>query len=270
MDPLTPGSPDRKLEPNQQPPLGGPPLGEPPVEAPKRRKSRKRRLHPDAQSGQAARTLPLLNHRARRRDNGSGDTTLLDGSPMDSSDDLDTGLDLDRRGGSLRPGDPGYLTDEALGAKIHFVTWTPELLDLALKQLHLTASSYDTSALQLPVEHFVGQLLASTSTAFELGSKDGLVGFQAITPTHALMHIALFTPLYRGRTEPLRALLRYAFRTWSFNRVSFQAATSNIAACRFAEKLGFIEEGRQRQAVVLYNGQLDDVVLYGILRDEVL
>ncbi len=67
--------------------------------------------------------------------------------------------------------------------------------------------------------------------------------------------------------DALEVLLRWAFRGQNWRRVGLQTWSSNERAIRSYLACGFQEEGRMRQAEV-HDGQLVDVVVMGLLRDE--
>ena len=62
-------------------------------------------------------------------------------------------------------------------------------------------------------------------------------------------------------------LLRYAFGKLNLNRVELGVHEQNIAARKLYDKLGFAEEGRQRQAF-LRDGTFRDIVAMGLLAED--
>ncbi|MBN1402187.1 MAG: GNAT family N-acetyltransferase [Anaerolineae bacterium] len=68
-------------------------------------------------------------------------------------------------------------------------------------------------------------------------------------------------------TEASLVLLRYAFDHLDLVRISAATAEYNRAGRRCLEKLGFVEEGRERQAIYC-GAQRWDRVLYGLLRTD--
>lgn len=74
----------------------------------------------------------------------------------------------------------------------------------------------------------------------------------------------------RGRgygTDATRTLLRYAFEHLDLYRVTASITEYNTAAQRALEKLGFVREGRERQAIFCA-GRRWDQLIYGLLRHE--
>jgi RimJ/RimL family protein N-acetyltransferase len=67
--------------------------------------------------------------------------------------------------------------------------------------------------------------------------------------------------------EATMLLLRYAFGTLNLHRIELQVLASNTAAVRLYEALGFITEGRSREAHFLH-GRFVDVLVMGLLRHE--
>jgi len=68
-------------------------------------------------------------------------------------------------------------------------------------------------------------------------------------------------------SEAARAVINWAFQTYSFNRMFATCDPRNIRSCRVLEKLGMKREGQLRSHLK-WNGELRDQLYYGILRDE--
>jgi RimJ/RimL family protein N-acetyltransferase len=74
----------------------------------------------------------------------------------------------------------------------------------------------------------------------------------------------------RGRgvgTDALRQLVRFAFIRRNLRRLQLSVISSNAAAIGAYRKLGFVEEGRRREACWV-RGSYEDEVLMGLLRSE--
>jgi len=77
-------------------------------------------------------------------------------------------------------------------------------------------------------------------------------------------------PRYQGRgygEEAIRWLLDYAFRRVGLHSVRMRAFGWNVGAIRLYERLGFVVEGREREAV-WFEGRWWDSVTLGMLEDE--
>jgi RimJ/RimL family protein N-acetyltransferase len=77
-------------------------------------------------------------------------------------------------------------------------------------------------------------------------------------------------PEYRGRgygSEALRLLCRFAFDELDLHRVDLAVFDFNVRAQRAYLKVGFVEEGRRRDAVYLAGRYYDELVM-GLLRDD--
>jgi RimJ/RimL family protein N-acetyltransferase len=68
-------------------------------------------------------------------------------------------------------------------------------------------------------------------------------------------------------SEAMRVLLRYGFNTLNLHRIALQVFESNARARHVYQQLGFVQEGRLRQARY-HEGKFEDIILMGILRDE--
>ncbi|KAI5885055.1 uncharacterized protein SCHCODRAFT_02558044 [Schizophyllum commune H4-8] len=84
------------------------------------------------------------------------------------------------------------------------------------------------------------------------------------------LHIAIRQGM-QGRgygAEVLRWLVDYTFRALGMHRMSLGVFESNVGAYRIYKRLGFVEEGRLREAVRTPEGTWDDLIHMGILEDE--
>jgi RimJ/RimL family protein N-acetyltransferase len=100
----------------------------------------------------------------------------------------------------------------------------------------------------------------------------GTIGLNAISPKDhsAMFGIAIGEKDYWSKgygTEATRVLLDYGFRQLNLHRVSSSAFSFNKRSIKLHKRVGFREEGRQREGV-FKNGQYHDHVGFGILRDE--
>ncbi|MFX0139084.1 MAG: GNAT family N-acetyltransferase [Candidatus Hodarchaeota archaeon] len=68
-------------------------------------------------------------------------------------------------------------------------------------------------------------------------------------------------------TEALRLLVDYGFNTLNLNRIELIVYDFNIKAMKSYKKVGFIEEGRKRQAT-FKNGKYHDVIIMSLLQEE--
>jgi RimJ/RimL family protein N-acetyltransferase len=68
-------------------------------------------------------------------------------------------------------------------------------------------------------------------------------------------------------TEVMQLLLRHGFETMNLNRIYLRVHVPNQRGIRCYEKVGFVTEGRLRQAVYK-NGEYQDVLIMSVLRSE--
>jgi len=66
-------------------------------------------------------------------------------------------------------------------------------------------------------------------------------------------------------TEALRLIIAFGFHQMTLNRIEAECGDFNPASKRVLEKLGFEQEGRQREKF-LQAGQFHDLLLYALLR----
>ncbi|MBN2046554.1 MAG: GNAT family N-acetyltransferase [Anaerolineaceae bacterium] len=67
--------------------------------------------------------------------------------------------------------------------------------------------------------------------------------------------------------EAMTLLLDTAFNEWNFHRIWLRVYATNMRAIRAYEKVGFVYEGRMREAKFLH-GQFIDFLLMSVLRSE--
>jgi RimJ/RimL family protein N-acetyltransferase len=68
-------------------------------------------------------------------------------------------------------------------------------------------------------------------------------------------------------TRAINLLLKHCFDTMNLNRVFLRVFETNPRAVRCYEKVGFVHEGRLRQAI-FKDGEYRDMLMMGALRDE--
>ena len=68
-------------------------------------------------------------------------------------------------------------------------------------------------------------------------------------------------------TEVMRLLLKHGFETLNLNRIQLYVYEKNIWAIRAYEKVGFVHEGRRREAHYK-NGKYEDILTMSVLRSE--
>ncbi len=90
------------------------------------------------------------------------------------------------------------------------------------------------------------------------------------TARHAWVGVGIGERDYWGKgygTDAMRILIRYAFRELNLNRINLTVFAYNPRAIKSYEKLGFKEEGRERQWLHR-DGRRWDMLYMGLLRRE--
>jgi ribosomal-protein-serine acetyltransferase len=99
----------------------------------------------------------------------------------------------------------------------------------------------------------------------------GVIGFQRIDWMNRNVEVGYWiTAEHQGLgivTKSCQTLIDYAFNEYQLNRVQIRCATENKKSCAIIERLGFIKEGRTRQAEFLYDHYVD-LFMYGMTADE--
>jgi RimJ/RimL family protein N-acetyltransferase len=68
-------------------------------------------------------------------------------------------------------------------------------------------------------------------------------------------------------TKAIRLMLKHCFETLNLNRVFLRVYETNPRAIRCYEKVGFVHEGRLRQAI-FKDGEYQDILMMSVLRNE--
>ncbi|WP_214413273.1 GNAT family N-acetyltransferase [Sphaerisporangium fuscum] len=68
-------------------------------------------------------------------------------------------------------------------------------------------------------------------------------------------------------TDAMRVICRYGFDTMRLHRISLTVVADNTSARRVYEKVGFVEEGRRREAF-RRDGKWHDKIMMGLLEGE--
>jgi len=103
------------------------------------------------------------------------------------------------------------------------------------------------------------------------GAIIGIVGFHSVNWQHGSTTIGYWLDeRHQGHglmTGAVRALVDLAFREWNLHRVEIRAATDNSRSRALPERLGFREEGVQREAERI-GERYNDLAVYGLLAAE--
>lgn len=96
----------------------------------------------------------------------------------------------------------------------------------------------------------------------------GIIWITDIYPEYqATGHFTFWDRQFRGREKIFRELVKRIFEEFQFRRLVIEVPLHSQRVCAFVEKIGFVKEGRLRQAVY-YKDQWFDVNLYSILAEE--
>jgi ribosomal-protein-serine acetyltransferase len=112
---------------------------------------------------------------------------------------------------------------------------------------------------------------AMTTFILYRGEIVGTAGYNTLDWTNKVAYIGYWLDKdYQGRgimTRVAGALTDYAINELKMNRVDIRAAEQNLKSRAIPERLGFVCEGRIRQAEWLYDHYVDHMV-YGMLASE--
>lgn len=99
----------------------------------------------------------------------------------------------------------------------------------------------------------------------------GEVRLQAIKWFNRKAELSIFiAPEFQGKgfgKKVLLAVMKYGFKTMNFYRLEAEVAAYNKGGQKLFKKLGFVEEGRLREAK-FFDGKYYDILRYGMLCGE--
>ena len=123
------------------------------------------------------------------------------------------------------------------------------------------------------IEPFLSALLSKNAVWFEFYDTIEVkpVGVAYVTQVHngfdAVGHFTFWDKTAKGREPIVRNLMRRVFNTYDLHRMTAKIPVYQKGVLAFARRLGFEEEGRVREAVI-YKENWNDLILLGIVRDE--
>lgn len=99
----------------------------------------------------------------------------------------------------------------------------------------------------------------------------GLIGLKGIDNVNRKAEIGYWLiPDFEGKgimSDAIRTLIKYAFEEQDLNRLVIRVAVGNDRSRHIPERLGFEEEGIERDGELLVSG-FTDIVSYGLLKKE--
>lgn len=158
----------------------------------------------------------------------------------------------------------------------HFLRWfnDPELIKYLNMYLPMTEMAEEKW-----IEDLANSGTAGTDVHFVVEMIDGdgstaigTIGLHRISikDHSALFGIAIGEKGYWSKgygTEATRLILDYGFRQLNLHRIRSAAFAFNERSLKLHKRVGFQEEGRQREAI-FKSGEYHDIVEFGLLRDE--
>ncbi|WP_053217116.1 GNAT family N-acetyltransferase [Virgibacillus senegalensis] len=174
-----------------------------------------------------------------------------------------------------------YQVDEEIQLKLMELSDAEELFELTnssrdylrefLRWVDGTTAAEDTKAfIQSGLQRFAENKSLTTAILFH-GEIAGVIGFHEINWHNKSASIGYWLgENHQGKgimTRSVKALASYGFDRLDLNRIEIRAAAENGKSRAIPEKLGFVKEGRIRQAEWL-NDRFVDHVIYGMLASE--
>ena len=133
----------------------------------------------------------------------------------------------------------------------------------------------DTTQEEEDTANFVNHVLQTEDKQFTIYYQEkfvGLVGFKDTDKLNKKLEIGYWLSQYaQGKgimQQSVFALLQLAFDEMDMNRIQIKVAVENNKSRRIPERLGFLEEGIERDGELLVDGIFTDIVIYGLLKRE--
>lgn len=120
---------------------------------------------------------------------------------------------------------------------------------------------------------FVREIMDSNTLWFEVRNRGVLVGliwFEELGQViDCVVHIVFFDRQPNEKVAVCRELMKWMFNNFPLQRITVTPPAIYYGTIRLLGVLGFTKEGCKRRAVLL-GGKWNDVLIYGITREEVV
>lgn len=123
--------------------------------------------------------------------------------------------------------------------------------------------------------NYVRYILQTANKQFTIYYKEqfvGLIGFKDTDLDNHKIEIGYWLSQYaQGKgimTQSVSKLVDYAFNELGMNRVQIKVAVGNKKSRHIPEKLGFKQEGIERESELLVDNVFADIVVYSLLKKE--
>lgn len=123
--------------------------------------------------------------------------------------------------------------------------------------------------------NYVRHVLKTADKQFTIYYKEqfvGLIGFKDTDTDNRKIEIGYWlSQSAQGKgimIQSVSELVEYAFNELDMNRIQIKVAVGNQKSRRIPEKLGFQQEGIERDGELLVNNVFTDIVVYSLLRKE--
>lgn len=115
---------------------------------------------------------------------------------------------------------------------------------------------------------FVARLMQRNNIFIDIGPGLGLAAGMAVRPrVDMVLHLVMFDRRLRGREGLFFEIMDEFFKTLQLRRMTAMLASDARTGIKLVQRLGFTQEGLMRDAL-LRDGQLFDIEIYGILKEE--
>jgi RimJ/RimL family protein N-acetyltransferase len=98
----------------------------------------------------------------------------------------------------------------------------------------------------------------------------GILYINQIRPLDSCQaHFVFWDRRYRGREELIKSMCKFLFKEYKFRRINVQWPLYAKFSIHFMERMGFVNEGRLREAT-LYKGDWFDLMLFSLMEKDLV
>ena len=120
--------------------------------------------------------------------------------------------------------------------------------------------------------NYVLQTADKQFTIYYQGKFVGLIGFKDTDPDNRKLEIGYWLSQYaQGKGimfKSVSELIKHAFIEMNINRIQIKVAVDNHKSRKIPKKLGFIQEGIERDGELLVDNVFTDIAIYSLLKKE--
>ncbi len=163
---------------------------------------------------------------------------------------------------TLRVEDVAYLVKSSESEEIRFMTNTAQAFTRDVIEKHIKRISKDDERYDFAIIHNESKEMIGECSVLEIDEDNDSERFR----------IAMSTIEHTGKrygSEAMNLIIDFVFDELKLNRLHFEVFNFNKRGIKAYKKVGFIEEGRLRQAIKV-NGEDHDETIMSIIKEDLV